>query len=160
MLKTIAHTCLLTGVLAHVYPSANIVMHKRPNHRCVFLHAHLQVWAIISRKKLSERELAIHCIARRLNPLSAMVAIWHHIIVSYQVFCTERVHWNLDFLGDMHHWEVHWGKECLSIGGCRLNGLRGTSSPFCRHPPIIASQEKLAPKGLKEDWQYEATGVC
>jgi hypothetical protein len=57
MLKTIAHTCLLAGVLARMYPSANIVMHKRSNHRCVFLHAHLQVGAIISRKKLSEREL-------------------------------------------------------------------------------------------------------
>jgi hypothetical protein len=62
-----------------------------------------------------------------------MVAIWRHIIVSFQVFGTERVHWNLDFLGEAHQWEVHWGKECLSIGGCRLNGLRGTSSPFCRH---------------------------
>jgi hypothetical protein len=41
------------------------------------------------------------------------------------------------------------GKECLSIGGCRLNGLRGTSSPFCRHPPILASQEQLALRGLR-----------
>jgi hypothetical protein len=81
------------------------------------------------------------------NPLSAMVAIWRHIIVSFQVFGTERVHCNLDCLGDMHPWEVHWGKECLSIGGCQLNGLRGraanglrgTSSPFCRHPSILAS---------------------
>jgi hypothetical protein len=29
-------------------------------------------------------------------------------------------------------------------GGCRLNGLWGMSSPFCRHPPILASQEQLA----------------
>jgi hypothetical protein len=36
------------------------------------------------------------------NPLSAMVAIWHHIIVSFHVFGTGRVQWNLDFLGDMH----------------------------------------------------------
>jgi hypothetical protein len=57
LLKTIVHTCLLTGVLTLVYPSAIIVMHKRPNYRCMFLHVHLQVWAIISRKKLSEREL-------------------------------------------------------------------------------------------------------
>jgi hypothetical protein len=28
------------------------------------------------------------------------------------------------------------------------NGLRGTSSPFCRHPPILASQEQLAPRWL------------
>ena len=27
-----------------------------------------------------------------VNPLSAMVAIWHHIIVSDEVFGTERVH--------------------------------------------------------------------
>jgi hypothetical protein len=84
-----------------------------------------------------------------INPLSAIVAIWRHIIVSFQVFGTERVHWNLDFLGETHQWEVHWGKECLSIGGCRLNGLRGTSSPFCWHPPILASQEQLALRGLR-----------
>jgi hypothetical protein len=58
----------------------------------------------------------------------------------------------LDFLGDMRQLEVHWGKECLSIGGCRLNGLRGTSSPFCRHPPILASQEQLALKGLMTEY--------
>jgi hypothetical protein len=28
------------------------------------------------------------------------------------------------------------------------NGLRGTSSPFCRHPPILASQDQLALRGL------------
>jgi hypothetical protein len=36
------------------------------------------------------------------NTLSAMVAIWRHITVSFQVFGTERDHWNLHFLGDMH----------------------------------------------------------
>jgi hypothetical protein len=41
--------------------------------------------------------------------------------------------------------EVHCSKKYLLIGGCRLNGLRGTSSlPFCQHPPIVASQEQLA----------------
>jgi hypothetical protein len=84
-----------------------------------------------------------------VNPLSATVAVWHHIC-SFKVFCTERVHWNLDIMCEMHPWEVHWGKECLLIGGCRLNGLRGTSSPFCRHPPILASQEQLALRGLIE----------
>jgi hypothetical protein len=59
------------------------------------------------------------------NPLSAMVTIWHHIIVSFKVFGTERVHLNLDMLGEMHQREVHWGKESLLIGGCRQNGLRG-----------------------------------
>jgi hypothetical protein len=39
---------------------------------------------------------------------------------------------------------VHCGKHSLLIGGCRLNGLRATNSPFCRHPPILASQEQLA----------------
>jgi hypothetical protein len=81
-----------------------------------------------------------------VNPLSAMGDFRHLVIVSFQVFSTERVHWNLIFLGEMQQWEVHWGKVCLSIGGCRLNGLRGTSSPFCRHPPILASQEQLALK--------------
>jgi hypothetical protein len=38
-----------------------------------------------------------------INPLSAMVAIWRHILVSFQVFGTEKkLHWNLDILGDMH----------------------------------------------------------
>jgi hypothetical protein len=49
----------------------------------------------------------------------------------------------------MHQREVNWGKECHLIGGCRLNGPRGTSTPFCRHPPILASQEQLALRGLK-----------
>jgi hypothetical protein len=30
---------------------------------------------------------------RTLSPLSAMVATWHHIVVS---FYTESVHWNFD----------------------------------------------------------------
>ena len=64
-------------------------------------------------------------------PLSAMVAIWHHIVVSFNFFGTERVHSNFDILGEMQQSEVHCGKECLVIGGSRLNGLRGTSSPFC-----------------------------
>jgi hypothetical protein len=49
----------------------------------------------------------------------------------------------------MHQWEVNWGKACLLIGWCWMNGLWGTSSPFCRHPPILASQEQLALKGLR-----------
>jgi hypothetical protein len=36
-----------------------------------------------------------------LNPLSAMGDFRHLIIVSFQVFGKERVHWNLDFLGEM-----------------------------------------------------------
>ena len=36
------------------------------------------------------------------NPLSALVAIWHHIIVTFKVFGTERVHWNLVMMGEMH----------------------------------------------------------
>jgi hypothetical protein len=35
-------------------------------------------------------------LCQNFNPLSAMVAIWRHIMVSCQVFGTERVHWNLD----------------------------------------------------------------
>ena len=58
LFKIITHTCLLTGVLAVVYPSALIVMRKRPNHRRMVLRMHLQVWAIVSKQKLSERELA------------------------------------------------------------------------------------------------------
>ena len=42
-------------------------------------------------------------LSRLINPLSVMVAIWHHIIVSFKVFGTERVHWNLDISGEMHH---------------------------------------------------------
>ena len=62
----------------------------------------------INNKKLSF-VLQCHCFAWYntskcpvLNPLSALVVIWHHIIVSFQVFGTERVHWNLDILGEMH----------------------------------------------------------
>ena len=36
-----------------------------------------------------------------ISPLSAMVARWHHIIVSFKVFGTERVHWNLDLLDEL-----------------------------------------------------------
>ena len=58
-----------------------------------------------------------------INPLSAMVAIWHNIIVSFKVLGTERIHCNLDTVSEKHHREVNCGKECLLIGGCRLNGL-------------------------------------
>ena len=34
-----------------------------------------------------------------INPLSAMVAIWHRIIVSFKEFGTERVHLNFDIPG-------------------------------------------------------------
>jgi hypothetical protein len=33
-----------------------------------------------------------------INPLSGMVAIWRHIIVDIQVFGTERLHCNLNFV--------------------------------------------------------------
>ena len=37
------------------------------------------------------------------TPLSAMVAIWHHITVSFNVLAlTGRVHWDLDILDEMH----------------------------------------------------------
>ena len=49
----------------------------------------------------------------RTLPLSAMVAIWHHIIVSFSVFVTERVHLNLDILHEMKHWAVNWGEKCI-----------------------------------------------
>jgi hypothetical protein len=41
LLKTIAHTFLLTGVLAVVYPSTIMVMHKRLHHCRMFLRTHL-----------------------------------------------------------------------------------------------------------------------
>ena len=74
--------------------------------------------------------------------LSVPVAISRHIIDSFHVFLAQK-----GFIGnwislcEMHQWEVHWGKECLLIGGCQLNGLRETSGPFCWHPPIYASPE-------------------
>ena len=39
-----------------------------------------------------------------LNPLSTMVVIWHHIIVSFKSFGTERVvyHLNFNILDEMH----------------------------------------------------------
>jgi hypothetical protein len=37
-----------------------------------------------------------------ISPLGAMVAIWRQIIVSFRVFVTERVHLNLDLVGEMH----------------------------------------------------------
>jgi hypothetical protein len=52
----------------------------------------------------TELLLPVHrdCCCPVSNPLSAMVAIWRHIIVSFQVIGTERVGWNLDILGEMH----------------------------------------------------------
>ena len=35
------------------------------------------------------------------------------------------------------------GKKCLLVGGCWMYGKRVTSSPYHRHPPILASQEQL-----------------
>ena len=97
-----------------------------------------------------EEVYRLHITHECINPVSVMAATWRHIIVSLQVCGTARLHWNLDILGDMHQLGVHSGIECLSIGGCRLNGLQGMSSPFCQHPPILASQEQLALKGVKQ----------
>ena len=56
-----------------------------------------------------------------------MVAIWHHITISFKVLAHTGFIGTLIFLGEMHQWEVHWVKGCLLIGRCELNGLRGTS---------------------------------
>jgi hypothetical protein len=37
-----------------------------------------------------------------INPLSAVVAIWRHIVASFNVFATERVHLKLNILDEMH----------------------------------------------------------
>ena len=58
----------------------------------------------------------------------------------------------MDILNEMYQSEVHWNETCLLIGGCWLNGLRGMSSPFHRHPTILASQEHLALRGLIKTW--------
>jgi hypothetical protein len=70
------------------------------------------------------------------------------VTISWWIFRSERGNLWFDILGEMQQWEVHCGKECLLIGECRLNGLWGTSSAFCWHPQILASQEQLALRGF------------
>ena len=50
---------ICTGGTGAFYPSTNIAMHKMPKHHHLFLCMHLQVWAIISSKKMREHEFAI-----------------------------------------------------------------------------------------------------
>jgi hypothetical protein len=70
-----------------------------------------------------------HCLG--INPLSAMVAIWHHIIVSFKSLAQKGL-LEFGYFGcnaSLISERFNCGKECLLIGGCRLNGLRGMSSP-------------------------------
>jgi hypothetical protein len=54
-----------------------------------------------------------------------MVAIWHHIVVSFKGLAQKG------FIGTLIFWMKYIGerltvtKSVLLIGGCRLNGLRG-----------------------------------
>ena len=73
------------------------------------------------------------------NPLSATVAIWNHIVVIFNVLAQKG------FIGTWDISRVNIPDEkCLLMGGCRMYGLQGMSSPYMRHPPILASQEQLA----------------
>ena len=68
-----------------------------------------------------------HCLG--INPLSAMVAIWHHIIVSFKSLAQKGL-LEFGYFGcnaSLISERFNCGKECLLIGGCRLNGLRGMS---------------------------------
>ena len=58
---------------------------------------HSHVWCVMCTKYIS-----LQLQGSLINPVSAMVAIWCHIIVSFQVCATEMVRWNLDILDDMH----------------------------------------------------------
>jgi hypothetical protein len=105
---------------------------------------HMQVLFVSLYVGPYSQNVAGRWISDSVNPLSAMVAIWHHTLVSFKVFGTERVHWNLDILDEMDQWEVYCGKECLLIDGCRLNGS------FAAHSADIhQSQEQLALRGFK-----------
>ena len=75
---------------------------------------------------------------RAINPLSAMVAKCHHIIVSFKVLARGR------FIGICISWV-----KCVSESslGQRVP-LWLVDVPFSRHPPIIASQGQLALKGF------------
>ena len=86
-----------------------------------------EAWVALQKPTLEQITCTPYCII--LNPPSAG---W---------FCDARIgliSW-VKCSGKM----VICNKECLLIGGCRLNGLRGTSSKFFRHPPILASQDHL-----------------
>jgi hypothetical protein len=39
---------------------------------------------------------------QRFSPLIAMLAIWHHVIVSFKDLGTKRVHWICNILDEMH----------------------------------------------------------
>ena len=83
---------------------------------------------------------------RGLNPFSAMGDFRHPIVANLACLRVQELTYCVI---SWVKWEVCCGKGFDLIGGCRLNGLWGTSSPFCRHPPILASQEQLALRRLK-----------
>ena len=93
-----------------------------------------------------------HLLKEIIKPITRGVSICCHIIVSFSSFLSQK-----GFIGEIHQWELHCGKECLSIGIYQLNGLRGMSSPFCRYPPILPSQEQLA---LRELTLLAPQGLC
>jgi hypothetical protein len=67
---------------------------------------------------------------------------------NYSVFeqiNTERANWTSDILIEMQQREINWGEN---VFGCQIYELLGMSSPYIRHPPILAAQEQLALRGL------------
>jgi hypothetical protein len=60
-------------------------------------HASVKMWRATLKEETSNHNT--NSGIGNINPVSAVVAIWHHIIVSFNALGTERVHWNLDITG-------------------------------------------------------------
>ena len=76
-----------------------------------------------------------------------MATLWHPIVLSVKGLAQK------EFIRPLRFW-VKWssGKGCVLMGGIRCMACEWWVG-YAQHPPILASQEQLALRGLKGTWQ-------
>ena len=117
------------------------------NFLSIFFFFHLiQHWSLIANGNVYLQYNDVHCYCvciEPINPLSAIVAIWHHTIVSFDFLAQQG------FIGTWTFW-----LKCINEGLTKAKRIFWLvdvvpHSPFCRDPPSLAIQEQLALKEVK-----------
>jgi hypothetical protein len=91
-----------------------------------------------------------------VNSLSAMVTLWHPIIVGLKVLAQKGLISTLISWVKCSSYVITMAKGVFWWVDVGTFVLEGTSSPYVRHPPILASQEQLALQGLKDAWMLNS----
>ena len=111
----------------------------------VILGAQTQIWLIL----FYYLKVVMLCVLRgsTINPLSAIVVMWHPNKVKFKHLALKGLTWNV----------ISWlicNSESVSVTevspiGCQMYGLLGTGSTYIQHLPILVSREELALRGLR-----------